>query len=190
MGWLLFSGLLLFLSAVRGTNFPFESIQLLNDDIGNFSDIAFGNTSEPINEIDCRAHPGTADWPAEDEWARLNSSLAGALLHPVPIAAVCYDGPYKDPAQCNFLLRNATTSRIYIDDPLSVLTDWPEGDTCYATAASQGLNCTQGGYPVYVVNATTVKQIQVAANFARNRNLRLVIKLVSKLTLGPEIQHH
>jgi hypothetical protein len=34
--------------------------------------------------------------------------------------------------------------------------------------------CTQGGWSVYVVNATTVKQI--AVNFARNKNLRLVIK--------------
>ncbi len=34
----------------------------------------------------------------------------------------------------------------------------------------------QGGYPVYVVNATTVAQVQAAVNFARNTGVRLVVK--------------
>lgn len=43
-------------------------------------------------------------------------------------------------------------------------TDDPEG------------NCTVGGYPTYVVNASTVAQVQKAVNFARDSNLRLNIK--------------
>lgn len=43
-----------------------------------------------------------------------------------------------------------------------------------------GLNyttsCEMGAYPTYVVNASTVSQIQLAVNFARNANLRLVVK--------------
>lgn len=42
--------------------------------------------------------------------------------------------------------------------------------------AGELANCTIGGYPYYVVNATTVAKIQLAVNFARNLNLRLVIK--------------
>jgi FAD/FMN-containing dehydrogenase len=37
-------------------------------------------------------------------------------------------------------------------------------------------NCTLGGFPEYVVNATNVAQIQLAVNIARELNLRLVIK--------------
>ena len=37
-------------------------------------------------------------------------------------------------------------------------------------------SCLQGGYPTYVVNVSTVAQIQLAVNFARNANLRLVVK--------------
>lgn len=37
-------------------------------------------------------------------------------------------------------------------------------------------NCTLGGYPVYVINATTVAHVQLGINFARNSNLRLVVK--------------
>lgn len=43
-----------------------------------------------------------------------------------------------------------------------------------------GLNytasCDMGAFPTYVVNVSTVSQIQLAVNFARNANLRLVIK--------------
>ncbi len=160
-------------------NFPFESDQLTSAEIGNFSAIAFGDKSTvgPIYAgPDCKVYPGAAGWPDDDQWSRLNSSLGGVLLKPVPAAAACYDGPHKDEAKCNFLLRNASSSRFYINDPLTVLTEWPEGDTCYATTQTEGLNCTQGGFPVYVVNATTVKHVQIGLNFARNNNIRLVIK--------------
>lgn len=162
---------------VAAVNFPFESTELTDADIGDFSAIKFGDRSAAHGGgPDCKAYPGSAGWPLEDEWARLNNSLGGVLLKPVPVAAACYEGPYEDQAQCNFLLRNASRSRFYIDDPLTVLTAWPEGDTCFATASADGLSCTQGGFPVYVVNATAVKHIQIAVNFARNKNLRLVIK--------------
>jgi hypothetical protein len=36
--------------------------------------------------------------------------------------------------------------------------------------------CTLGGYPNYSVNVSSVAQIQLGLNFARNNNLRLVIK--------------
>ena len=168
---------LLVKAAVAAANFPFESDELTEAEIGDFSAIEFGDHSTAHGDgPDCKAYPGSEGWPLEDEWARLNSSLGGILLKPVPAAAACYEGPYEDQAQCNFLLRNASRSRFYIDDPLTVLTAWPEGDTCFATGTADGLSCTQGGCPVYVVNATTVKHIQIAVNFARNKNLRLVIK--------------
>ncbi|KAI0105249.1 FAD binding domain-containing protein [Nemania sp. FL0031] len=173
------ASILAFISRVRSINFPFEETVLNENDIGNFSGIAFGNKSaaSPVYDgPECKVYPGTAAWPLETEWARLNSTLNGALLKPVPAAAACYSGPYQNANQCNFLLRNASSSRFYINDPLTVLTMWPEGDTCYASASTSGLSCTQGGFPSYVVNVTTVKQIQAAVNFARNKNLRLVVK--------------
>ncbi|KAK3352463.1 hypothetical protein B0T25DRAFT_580383 [Lasiosphaeria hispida] len=63
----------------------------------------------------------------------------------------------------------------YFDDPLTVITQWPQGNTCLAVQNATG-NCTQGGFPVYVVNVTSVKHVQAAVNFARNNNVRVVIK--------------
>ena len=171
--------LLAFSSSVNCVNFPYESIQLNPHDYIGFPSVAFGGKSNHISKRDrlpCKAFPGTSTWPIESEWTRLNASLNGALLKPAPAASVCYNGTVKDTAACTFLLRNANSTRFYLDNPLTVLTEWPQGDTCYATANPQGATCTQGGFPVYVVNATTVKQIQLAVNFARNKNIRLVIK--------------
>ncbi|CAG8948757.1 hypothetical protein HYFRA_00001878 [Hymenoscyphus fraxineus] len=155
-------------------NFGYEAIQLTERDIDNFPAIAFGDTSDPIHFPACKAFPGTHEWPLENEWSQLNSSLGGALLKPVPLASVCYAGPLYNAEKCRTLQNNP--GRIYTNDPLTVLTEWPEGDTCPATSTPNVGSCTQGGFPVYVINATTVKQIQIGVNFARNKNIRLVIK--------------
>lgn len=44
--------------------------------------------------------------------------------------------------------------------------------------------CTHGGYPIYAVNISSVRQIQLAINFARETNLRLVIKNTGHCYLG------
>jgi hypothetical protein len=163
-------------TTVRCVNFPFENITLADTDIENFSTIAFGNTTAPTsNWTSCRAFPGTPGWPIDDEWSQLNLTLGGAFLKPNPIGAVCYNGSLLDTDRCKYLVMNGSRNRVFIDDPLTVMTQWPEGDTCPTRLNPTG-NCTQGRFPVYVVNATTVKQIQIAVNFARNKDLRLVIK--------------
>ncbi len=162
----------------EGFNFPYEAVQLTDAAIGNFSDIAFARSKSPplaANGTLCRAFPGSQDWPTDATWSRLNSSLNGALLQPRPPGSVCYAGSSFDAAACSFLLGGVTSTTFYLDDPLTVLTQWPEGNACLPSLNAQG-NCTQGGLPAYVVNATTVEHVQIAVNFARNNNLRLVIK--------------
>ncbi|KAI0601046.1 hypothetical protein F4775DRAFT_607150 [Biscogniauxia sp. FL1348] len=178
---ILLKAVILLSAVAKGANFPFEEKVLTEADIQAFPSIAFGNISalgnpDSYDGPECREYPGSEGWPTDDEWVQLNTSLGGVLLKPVPLGAACYDGPFRDEAKCDFILNNASTSRMWIDDPLSSLTTWPAGDACFATEDTEGLECTQGGYPVYVVNASTVKHIQAAVNFARNKNLRLVIK--------------
>lgn len=54
---------------------------------------------------------------------------------------------------------------------------WPlyQGRTCLPTNDTSA-NCTLGGYPSYAVNVSTVAEIQLTANFARNNNIRFVVK--------------
>ncbi|KAI0023401.1 hypothetical protein F4780DRAFT_786875 [Xylariomycetidae sp. FL0641] len=125
---------------------------------------------------DCKVFPGDASWPTDETWGRLNASLDGALRRPKPAGAVCYPGPDYDAARCQFLVSGASATRFWLDDPLTELAQWTQGSTCVATLTPAGGNCTRGGFPEYVVNATTVKHVQIAVNFARNSGIRLVIK--------------
>ncbi|KAK0724240.1 hypothetical protein B0H67DRAFT_597969 [Lasiosphaeris hirsuta] len=123
----------------------------------------------------CKEFPGSEEWPSDKDWQRLNTTLGGALLKPLPPAAACYAGASYDVAKCRYLLNNATTNHFYLDDPVTILTQWTQGGTCLPALNATGA-CLQGGFPVYVVNATTVMHVQAAVNFARNKNIRLVIK--------------
>ncbi|KAK8081695.1 fad binding domain-containing protein [Apiospora saccharicola] len=163
-----------------------DSIQLTEHDVGDFSAIAFGDRTAAVSQRRqqqqqrCSIFPGDDLWPPETEWTRLNRSLDGVLLRPTPAGAVCYpDHPAYDAAQCQFLLQDARSTRFWLDDPLTELAQWTQGTTCPAIASqTQGemKNCTRGGFPEYVVNATTAKHVQIAVNFARNKGIRLVIK--------------
>ena len=73
-------------------NFPFESIQLAEAETISYPAIRFASQDPdpPYNE--CRTIPGDDDWPSEEEWARFNETLGGALIKPRPLADVCYWG--------------------------------------------------------------------------------------------------
>ncbi|KAG9229404.1 hypothetical protein BJ875DRAFT_488954 [Amylocarpus encephaloides] len=134
--------------------------------IGSFSAISLGDASAARLDHarrECRAQPGKANWPVAEEWSKLNVSLGGALLQPSPLAAAFYPSPLKDESECKFILEGAGGERVFIDDPLTIFTQWPLGDTCYMMAYPQ-TNCTQGGFPSYMVNVTTIRQIQNAGH--------------------------
>jgi hypothetical protein len=64
-----------------------------------------------------------------------------------------------------------------VSDPASMLSPLYQGNTCLPpNIAGANATCTLGGYPSYVIKATTVKQIQIGVTFARNANIRLVVK--------------
>ena len=153
----------------------FESTRLEAKDVEAFPAVGFPQENRELPKTECRAFPGSDNWPTDEDWRSLNASLNGALLKPLPPAAVCYSGPSYDMGKCNYLVENATNNHFYLDDPLTVLTQWTQGNTCMPVLNATG-TCTQGGFPAYVVDARTVKHVQAAVNFARNRNLRLVIK--------------
>ncbi|KAK3991448.1 hypothetical protein QBC44DRAFT_392928 [Cladorrhinum sp. PSN332] len=144
-----------------------------DDDVGN---------SVGYDGPRCKTGPQDASWPTAEEWNQLNKTLDGRLLKPVPAPAVCYPSQANyNPASCAFLTSGAArATRFWLDDPLSVLSTWTEGNTCLPVTLNntnqEGKGCTQGGFPVYVVNATEPKRIQAAVKFARNKNIRLNIK--------------
>ncbi|KAH8894749.1 hypothetical protein GQ53DRAFT_858410 [Thozetella sp. PMI_491] len=124
-----------------GFAFPFENVQLTAADIDDFSAVSFGDVTAAKYQSkgpECRAFPGSADWPSETVWSQFNATLDGALLKPTPVSSVCYTGPNYDAAQCDYLVKVAGTTHYYLDDPLTALTPWPEGGTCMAELKTTG----------------------------------------------------
>ncbi|KAL1884062.1 hypothetical protein Daus18300_000171 [Diaporthe australafricana] len=145
---------------------PFETIQLDDSTIANltsrYPDAAeyfnFGDASNAatsiVTETGCKAFPGESHWPSQDQWSLLASLTGGALIKGEPSAAVCYeDWPQYNPEGCS-----------------SVTEDWE------SPYFQPDATCSLGGLPSYVINATDVEKIQLAVNFARNLNVRLVVK--------------
>lgn len=71
-----------------------------------------------------------------------------------------------------------------IDDPTSVMSPLFQGATCQPQNAATGGKCEIGGFPLYSVDVSNVAQVQLAVNFARNLNLRLVVHNTGHEFLG------
>ncbi|KAK4221607.1 FAD/FMN-containing isoamyl alcohol oxidase-like protein MreA [Podospora fimiseda] len=134
----------------------------------------------------CKVFPGDPDWPSQSSWDAFNKILGNnALIKTIPLAAPCYQntGLY-DPEKCAKIASNYSNPYLHENDPTS--TFWPlyQARTCLPTSNPSSSNCTHGGYPLYAVNISSVQQIQLTINFARNNNLRLVIKNTGHDYLG------
>ncbi|KAK1751385.1 FAD/FMN-containing isoamyl alcohol oxidase-like protein MreA [Echria macrotheca] len=154
-----------------------ETSQITLDDIEANRAVGYADAPpDPAVTVECKAFPGTPEWPSDAEWARLNASLGGVLLKPAPAGAACYSSrPEYDASRCAAVLSSQALTRGFLDDPLAVGTPWTSGDPCPPALKPAG-ECSQGGLPVYVVNATSVKHVQMAVNFARNKNIRFVVR--------------
>ena len=121
--------------------------------------------------------PNDNCWPSVSTWNQLNSSVSGRLIKDSPPAIVCYPGPQENLAACATVLTGLTNSTWIANNPIAL--DYPVVDSCpavnYAAGAVPG-NCSLGPVPVYTVDATCPADVVQGVNFARNHNIRLVIR--------------
>ncbi|KDQ60709.1 hypothetical protein JAAARDRAFT_124199 [Jaapia argillacea MUCL 33604] len=153
------------------------SLTLTPQDVAGHPEFAFGDLSTAnASQRACKYIPGDNNWPSPATWAKLNQFVGNDLLLPPPLASVCYPGPLFNNASCEYVEQNWHNSTLHYNHPNSIM--WPlhQGYSCIIPPESPTQTCTQGGYPIYVVNATSVRDVQLAINFARNLNVRLVIK--------------
>ncbi|KAM5341951.1 hypothetical protein ACJ41O_014982 [Fusarium nematophilum] len=173
---------------VTGNYLPEEKIQLTDAALANLTDLQLSNvsvlyfddttaTKRSLSSLPkCKTFPGDLLFPGTLIWNVLDLVTGGAVIKTVPIAAPCYDdfGVY-DAARCGEVVDNWSNSSLHIADPTSVM--WPlyQGLTCQPSENPTG-DCKLGGFPSYVIDARNVAHIQLAINFARTLNLRLVVK--------------
>lgn len=122
----------------------------------------------------CKAVPNTPSWPSDKAWSHLNHTLGGRLLKPSPPGAVCHPTqPTFNPLTCPAVQAGWLTTAWHADDPISVSENTWNNDTCLPIPT---LPCSGEGYPVYVVNASCAEHVKKGVDFARENNVRLVVK--------------
>ncbi|KAI1121207.1 hypothetical protein F5Y10DRAFT_288756 [Nemania abortiva] len=128
----------------------------------------------------CKVTPSDSAWPSSLEWQKLNSSLGGSMLRTTPAASSCYaDNPFGALESCDDVSYGWGYSYFHSNLPESI--DYPiwANNSCLppnATGYDVSSGCHVGGYPSYIVNATTSKQVATALKWASDRNIRVVVK--------------
>ncbi|RYO76028.1 hypothetical protein DL766_007703 [Monosporascus sp. MC13-8B] len=153
------------------TNYNLSDVQLFD-----FEDADEALGKRTFGRRSCKTYPGDSLYPHRLVWGLFNILLGGALIEGTPPASVCYSDwhQYNQASEVRRHHRQVDNTTI---PPLGY--DYPifEGVSCLPPPLTRtGASCIQGGLPSYVVKATNVAQIQLAVNFARNLNLRLVVK--------------
>ena len=108
-----------------------------------------------------RVRPSDAAWPAPEAWQRLKTAVDGHLLEVSSLFGACNRAPGD--ASCREAVQNLTNP-FYI------------GDQPGGTQVSGWLNAWQPAPSVYAVAARQPSHVVAAVNFARDNNLRLVVK--------------
>ena len=133
----------------------------------------------------CKAIPGTGSWPSDAVWSHLNQSISGRLLKPPPPAAACHsDQPEYNLASCAVINDSWVENVFHANNPISSTRNNWNNDTCLPNATDP---CSGIGYPVYVVNATCADDVKKGVDFARDNNVRLIIKGTGHDYLGRQL---
>lgn len=134
---------------------------------------------------DCRNLPGDAGWPNLTAWSKLNATLKGQLIATVPQAHVCHTAPYNyyDPTACAKLQSTWTQAETYVPRPAEILNAYFQNQSCDPfTPISR--TCELGNYAAYSINVTTAQHVIAGFDFARQHNIRLVVKTTGHDFMG------
>ncbi|RYP58269.1 hypothetical protein DL769_009030 [Monosporascus sp. CRB-8-3] len=120
----------------------------------------------------CKCYVGDECWPGEGSWTELNSTVGGNLTtFEGPLGTVStYDAAACAEATANFMSQQWT-----VEQPAALLWTYFTNDTCRPTQNPAG-SCTLGYYGVYVIEAHTKEHVKAGVDFARENNLRLIIR--------------
>ncbi|KAI9168085.1 FAD-linked oxidoreductase ZEB1 [Paramyrothecium foliicola] len=131
----------------------------------------------------CKCYYDDACWPKKPQWDRLNATVGGNLKLHIPPEAVCHNnftGPLGTLSTFDEAAYNDVKT-MYADQEWSVRQDgllmwkWFTNNTCQPTD-DETSPCTLGYYGVYVLDADNKYQIKAGLDFARDYNIRLVVR--------------
>ncbi|KAJ3526464.1 hypothetical protein NMY22_g10151 [Coprinellus aureogranulatus] len=157
-----------------------------------FSDVDVSSTATNVitrgsQKYACKCYPGDKCWPSTSVWSRFNITAGGTLQVALPPGASCYNSlkieggaggeiSTFDSEKCAEVQRNWIDEQWNTDHPISNLWPYWTNDTCLPFPQSPSDTCTRGYYGAYVVLAKTHQHVKATIDFARQHNIRLVIR--------------
>ncbi|KNG88209.1 FAD binding domain protein [Aspergillus nomiae NRRL 13137] len=131
-------------------------------------------TSTAFADYNCHCLPGDSCWPSTSSWESLNTTVGGRLVATVPIGSPCHD-PNYDAAACAALKSDWTTPLPHLESSSSIMQTYFANQSCDPfTAESQP--CLLGNFVSYAVNVSSSDDVIAAVKFAKENNIRFVIK--------------
>ncbi|HKE59830.1 MAG TPA: FAD-binding protein, partial [Pyrinomonadaceae bacterium] len=116
-----------------------------------------------------RVRPSDPDWPSRAKWEELKRAVGGNLVQPEALFAPCATQPAGE--GCAEVMKNSRNP-FYL------------GDNPAGTQVSGWLDAWAPAPSAYAVAARNANDVAAAVNFARNHNLRLVVKGAGHSYLG------
>jgi FAD/FMN-containing dehydrogenase len=116
-----------------------------------------------------RVRPSDPEWPNAANWEKLKQAVEGNLLRPQQLLAPCQDE--SNGGACTALLKDLRNP-FYLGDQVS------------GTQVSGWLDAWTPAPSAYAVAARNSSHVAAAVNFARDHNLRLVVKGAGHSYLG------
>ena len=111
-------------------------------------------------------------------------SVSGSLIRNQPLAGVCYTGEdwAYDAESCDHVTSNWNDATLQAESPIGY--QYPGDLPCPPSLNETYGRCSLGDSPVYTINATRHTHISEGIKFARDKNLRLVIRNTGHDMLG------
>lgn len=140
-----------------------------------FTIVSEARTPGKRTDSECRCFPGDACWPTESDWKALNQSVNGQLVATVPIGSVCHGDETYEAKECANLKEAWHVPETHCETSGSVLTPFFANQSCdpFLPRHSQ---CVIGTYIQYAVDVSQISDVQSALEFAKEKNLRFVIR--------------
>ena len=108
-----------------------------------------------------RVRPGEPGWPSDAAWRSLGERLSGRILRPEPLLGPCLADPKG--ADCKARLKD-------LQNPFFI------GDQAAGAQVSGYLDAWTPSASAWAIEARTARDVSRAVSFARDHNLRLVVK--------------
>ncbi|GKT97386.1 FAD binding domain-containing protein [Colletotrichum tofieldiae] len=143
---------------------------------------AAGLLPKRAEDASCRCLPGDDCWPSTSSWDALNSTVGGKLIATVPIGSVCHD-PNYDEAACTALQESWTLPETHFPSSSSVMQSYFANQSC-DPFTDRTTPCLLGNYVNYAVEVTSAQDVVETINFARDNNIRFLVRNTGHDHLG------